>query len=154
MQYLTFLLFSFSGRISRAGFWLGLLIIVVLSVGGMAVLQPELLDLESEKLPPPNFATNVWNLFILVPSMAITVKRLNDRNWPIWLAVLVFVVVLPFYIGPFFGQLWDIENPTSVELTMWVILIGLAIFLLVENGFLRGDQGDNRYGPDPLNKAS
>ncbi|MEM7749215.1 MAG: DUF805 domain-containing protein [Pseudomonadota bacterium] len=149
MQYLFFLLFSFEGRISRGGFWLGLAIIAVLTIGGLAVLQPEIFDFEVEKLPPPNFASNVWSLCVLVPSMAITVKRLNDRNWSSWIAVAVFLFVLPFHIGPFFGTFWDIENPTLVEGVMWAALGLLAIFLLVDNGVLRGSEGENRYGPDP-----
>ncbi len=149
MQYLFFLLFSFDGRISRAGFWLGLAIIFALSIGGLALFQPEFFDLEAEA-PRPNFASNVWSLCLLIPSMAITVKRLNDRDWSSWLAVAVFLIVLPFYIGPFFGAFWDIENPTIIEGVMWVILGLLAIFLLIDNGFLRGVKGENRYGRDPL----
>ena len=82
--------------------------------------------------------------------MAITVKRLNDRNWSGWLAVFVFVAVLPLYIGPFFGMFLDFENPTTFEIVVSLIVIVLTLFLLVENGFRRGDRGANRYGPDPL----
>ncbi len=149
MQYILFLLFSFGGRISRGGFWLGLLIITVAAFAGTAILQPEMFDLNVE-VPPPNFASNVFSLLLLVPSMAITVKRLNDRNWSVWLAVVVFVAVLPLYIGPFFGMFWDFENPTTFEIAVSLIVIVLTLFLLVENGFRRGDRGANRYGPDPL----
>ena len=154
MQYILFLLFSFSGRISRGGFWLGLLLIGVLAFVGMAVVQPEIFDLELETPPPPSFAANVWGLMLLVPSMAITIKRLNDRNWPNWLGFLVFLAVLPLYIGPFFGLFWDFENPTTFEVAVSILIIALGIFLLVDNGFLRGDHGDNRYGPDPLAKTT
>ena len=150
MQYLAYMLFSFTGRISRGGFWLGVLIMAGLSIVATYILQPENFDLSIEKMPAPNFAMNVFNLLTLFIGMAITVKRLNDRDWPIWVAAIIFVICLPFYIGPFFGILWDIENPSWAELALWIVFGISVIFLLVDNGFLRGTRGDNRYGPDPL----
>jgi uncharacterized membrane protein YhaH (DUF805 family) len=68
-------------------------------------------------------------LFTLVPSISSSVARLHDRGHSAW------------------WLLW-----------MVVPVVGWAV-LLVQNGFLRGDGGPNRYGPapgqlDPLNVAA
>jgi uncharacterized membrane protein YhaH (DUF805 family) len=54
------------------------------------------------------------------PSLAIYVKRWHDRGKSGWWVLIVFV--------PIIGYLW----------------------LLIECGFLAGDDGPNEYGPDPL----
>jgi uncharacterized membrane protein YhaH (DUF805 family) len=66
------------------------------------------------------------SLFTLVPSISSSVTRLHDRGHSAW------------------WLLW-----------MLVPLVGLIV-LFVQNGFLSGDGGPNRYGPapghvDPLN---
>jgi uncharacterized membrane protein YhaH (DUF805 family) len=65
-------------------------------------------------------ATAVVSLLLLWPSLAISVKRWHDRDKSAWW-VLVGLI-------PIIGGLW----------------------LLIENGLLRGTSGPNRYGPDPL----
>jgi uncharacterized membrane protein YhaH (DUF805 family) len=57
---------------------------------------------------------------LFVGSLAGAVKRLHDRDRSGWFYLIFFVPVI--------GTLW----------------------LLVELGFLRGTQGENRFGPDPL----
>ena len=56
----------------------------------------------------------------LVASIAVAVKRWHDRDKSGWWMLIVFV--------PLVGWIWA----------------------LVENGFLRGTPGPNRFGPDPL----
>ncbi|MEF2073295.1 DUF805 domain-containing protein [Consotaella aegiceratis] len=61
---------------------------------------------------------------LLYPLTAIAVKRFHDRGKAGWWALIGFVPVV--------GSLW----------------------LIVENGFLAGTKGPNRYGPDPLQRSS
>ncbi|HEY9065995.1 MAG TPA: DUF805 domain-containing protein [Burkholderiaceae bacterium] len=63
-------------------------------------------------------AEAVPNLVILWPSIAISVKRWHDRDKSGWW-VLINVI-------PVIGAIWT----------------------LIENGFLRGTTGENRFGPD------
>jgi uncharacterized membrane protein YhaH (DUF805 family) len=58
------------------------------------------------------------NLVILWPSIAIAVKRWHDRDKSGWWVLINLIPVVGF------------------------------IWTLVENGFLRGTVGDNRFGPD------
>jgi len=59
-------------------------------------------------------------LLLLWPSLAVQVKRWHDRDKSGWWVLITFI--------PIIGDLWS----------------------LVENGFLRGTAGSNRFGPDPL----
>jgi uncharacterized membrane protein YhaH (DUF805 family) len=62
-------------------------------------------------------ADAAMNLLLLWPAIAVSVKRWHDRGKSGWW-VLVGLV-------PFIGWLW----------------------MLIANGMLRGDAGDNRFGP-------
>ena len=59
-------------------------------------------------------------LVLLVPSLAGAVKRIHDRDHSGWF-LLVWLV-------PLLGPIW----------------------MVIELGFLRGTDGPNRFGPDPL----
>ncbi|MES2958130.1 MAG: DUF805 domain-containing protein [Pseudomonadota bacterium] len=59
------------------------------------------------------------NLFLFWPALAVSVKRWHDRGKSGWWVLVAAI--------PFVGWLW----------------------LLIENGFLRGDAGPNRFGEPP-----
>lgn len=64
--------------------------------------------------------SGIATLLFIYPSIAIYAKRWHDRDKSGWWTLIAFV--------PLIGGLW----------------------MLVELGFLRGTDGDNRFGPDPL----
>jgi len=66
----------------------------------------------------------LFGLVMLWSSLALQVKRWHDRDKSAWWLLMNFV--------PFIGAIW----------------------VLVECGFLRGTEGQNSYGPDPLAGAS
>lgn len=68
----------------------------------------------------PHKAELIVNLLLLWPALAVSVKRWHDRNKSGW---------------------WVLVNLVPVVGWLWA---------LVENGFLRGTDGPNRYGDDPL----
>ncbi len=143
---------SFSGRINRASWWLGLVIIVVLSVGGTLVLHPGLLSLDPDAVATPNWASTIWSLLLVIPYTAITVKRFNDRDWPNWLGYAWGLIGVVQVIAQRFGFLAGPDISMTEAIALAVLgLVGL--FVLVDNGFLRGTPGLNRYGPDPLQSA-
>ena len=59
------------------------------------------------------------NLLLLWPALAISVKRWHDRDKPGWWVLMAFVPVV--------GWIW----------------------VLIENGLLRGTDGANRFGDQP-----
>ena len=132
--------FGFSGRANRAKYWL----VAAVNVAIMAVLTV---------LAIVGDAPVLWIVFIIVilvlmvSSVAVSIRRLHDRGksgW--WVLVFIFVPGLLQGIGSRLG------DPVPM------MILGLAdfavsIWALVELGFLRGTQGDNAYGPDPLRVA-
>lgn len=68
-------------------------------------------------------AEPIVNLLLAWPAIAISVKRWHDRDRS---GAWVLVNLIPLV-----GWLWA----------------------LVDNGFLRGSRGPNRFGPDPLDSA-
>ena len=67
-------------------------------------------------------------ILVLLPmvwaAVAVTVKRWHDRNKSGWWILINLIPVV--------GDLWS----------------------LIENGFLKGTPGENRFGPDPLERKS
>lgn len=144
---------TFSGRIGRAQWWLGWAIIIL--AGLIALLSmPDSLDTDVP-LVVFDLAGYATALMLFWMSMAITFKRLQDRDWPQWVAPAVAVLNAPRFFGPFFGMFSDFEamasgtGPLFETVYFWLtVVIGAAIF--IDNGFLEGTRGPNRYGPDPL----
>jgi uncharacterized membrane protein YhaH (DUF805 family) len=68
----------------------------------------------------PTAAERLVNLVLVWPAVAVSVKRWHDRDRSGWWVLVNLVPVI--------GWLWA----------------------LVENGFLRGTPGPNRFGADPL----
>jgi len=134
----------FSGRAPRAEYWwfyLGTLI-----VGFMTRLVDSGLGTQ--------FVNLIVNLALIVPWLAVSVRRLHDTDrsgW--WLAILVApaAAVLAIGIGAAFGAP-AVPGGFAPLTAMWVIvviaflmaLVTLLIFMVTA-----GDGGPNSYGPDP-----
>jgi len=115
------------GRITRREWWLHYtLVLVVLAF--LAALADASMGYPAFVMPaePEGLYDYVGgplslfvSLFTLVPWISSTVARLHDRGHSAWW--------LLWFLVPVVG---------------WILL-------LVQNGFLRGDGGPNRYGPAP-----
>jgi len=136
--------FSFKGRIPRKHYWISTLVIISLAILAFAIgfglLELGIGMVAAFALPAILFAV------IVVASFSIGLRRLHDRNkgWR-WL--------IPFYILP---TILDAERLglAANSLLFWVVTaigLGLSIWALVDLGFLRGTDGPNEYGEDPLN---
>jgi uncharacterized membrane protein YhaH (DUF805 family) len=82
---------GFSGRARRKEYWMfalfNLIIIIILSAG-MAAISPELGSL----------AYLIYSLAVILPSIAVGVRRLHDLNKSGWM-ILVSLI-------PFIGGIW------------------------------------------------
>jgi uncharacterized membrane protein YhaH (DUF805 family) len=93
---------------------------------------------------------NMWVAF------ALSAKRLHDRDrtgwWLIWqlliLILAVILVVVAIAVPQEQGAVWYALAGAAC-LAAFVI----SVWLFVQIGFLRGTQGPNRFGPDPLGAA-
>ncbi|MCX7365134.1 MAG: DUF805 domain-containing protein [Alphaproteobacteria bacterium] len=120
------LLFSFSGRINRAKFWLVALgMWVVMMVIFAVVLAPVFTAADPQAaMASMGAVTGIILLLVYIVALwiglATQVKRWHDRNKSGW---WVLIALVPL-VGPF--------------------------WFLIECGFLKGTTGPNQYGPDPL----
>jgi len=147
MAYLVHLLLSFRGRISRKSWWLAFVIVCVGNVLGALLFNPDYFT--AEEIPPPNWADTSWQIAWLVPATAMTVKRFNDRDWPSWLGYPYAPIAALFYLAPHFPPTGDSQMAT-LRIVVVCLSAAYLLFALVDNGFFRGTDGPNRYGPDPL----
>ena len=122
----TSLFLSPKGRISRSQFWLGILGVAALAGCGIAVA--------------------FWTPFAYGSLPFLAIKRLHDRNKSGWWTLV-------FLWAP--GVTDRLSDKVIEESATWwiLVLIGsvLTIWGAVELGFRRGTDGENKYGPDPLN---
>lgn len=129
------LFFSFDGRINRAKWWLGLLALFVVQtvlwmilgsffgLSAMGNLDPNdaaAAEAMMSQLSAMMVPMGILILVMLYPSLAVYTKRWHDRNKSGWWSLIMFI--------PIVGAIW----------------------VLVELGIMRGTDGENRYGPDPL----
>ena len=136
------LFFRFRGRIGRARYWIGTLAALAL-VLVFYVLLASLVWLLGLTIN----AEEIWLIgtpIILVAAyatIAMSVKRLHDRNKTGWWVLIFYVApsVLEGFIAPGSGA---------------IISSFFGIWALIELGFLRGTSGPNRFGPDPLAPAA
>lgn len=111
--------FNFSGRARRREFWMYVLAVIILSIIVSiidSVLFPNFMGESSLGSSGP--LSSLLSLLLLIPGIAISVRRLHDTGRTGWWYLLVFVII----IG-------------------WIVLL---IWFVQE-----GDEGTNKYGPDP-----
>jgi uncharacterized membrane protein YhaH (DUF805 family) len=159
----TQLLFSFKGRIQRLYWWLTSLVVGV--VTGMTTSTLDfvaqsygigMVDPETQQFEPTGpiavalFAVAIVNLWV---NFALTVKRLHDRDrtgWWLVLQTLLLIVAIALFVVAFAVPEEQSTPWFVVASVAGVIALGVTLWLFVEIGFLRGTQGPNRFGPDPL----
>jgi uncharacterized membrane protein YhaH (DUF805 family) len=179
MDYKWFL-FGFEGRINRAKYWLSGLIIIgaALSVSMLlfavaflfGVSRPlsfafhgsdvfRIVDPAAWRMAIDNLRNaDLTSTATLLPLLfrvtvtpvvvwccaAIFIKRLHDRNRSGWWMVAFFVV--PGLYHQFEDRLGD----TYVVAFVGLMASILGLWCFIEIACLRGTQGPNRFGPDPL----
>ncbi len=120
-----YLLTSFDGRINRAKFWAGLVVLIAVGI---------VLGIVNRSFGP--------NLADPNPNMAGFVVR-EVVSLIIWLALMYFALAI-------YAKRWhDRDKSGWWSLIALVPVIG-AIWILVELGILEGTRGANQFGPDPL----
>ena len=121
-------LFSFQGRIGRKTFWLTALALwaVYFVVLFGTIFASGGFEATADQQPIAD--VNPIVMILLVPflivftwcALAVQVKRWHDRDKSAWWLLVVGIPLIGFF---------------------WA---------LVENGFLKGTEGDNRFGPNPV----
>ncbi len=153
------MLFSFSGRINRAKWWLAVLIVFIIQV----VIYILTTAMPSDGVI--SLVSFVVAIVVLWISLAVGAKRLHDLNRSAaWLVLFIggqilLIVILVVYIVTTIGgaalsqQEFDpaIFAPMAgVAIIIGVLAFALWLWALIWFGCLRGTVGPNQYGPDPL----
>lgn len=133
---------EFSGRSRRMEFWMFALLVVIVEAACFALMLGGGFSLASlsdstatPAMPGPVFWLGVgilglFALAIIVPSIAVTVRRLHDRDMSGWWYLGMIVASLIPFVG-FFA--------------------GIAFLVIM---CLPGTSGPNRFGADPLDPNS
>lgn len=155
---------GFTGRINRAKWWLGSLILLVVFLIIYGVLANVF------ALSPPTDATQVDALtrafafmqIIIVaiigyPMTAMWIKRLNDRVRPRYFAYAFWVPTALLILGNVFGltmTMTDTRGPmlSGLGFVLHLACLAAVIWAVVELGICKGTDGPNQHGPDPLAK--
>jgi uncharacterized membrane protein YhaH (DUF805 family) len=149
--------FAFRGRINRRTWWIGLLLVEALGVGFGALLAylatgnpfaPEVWERPADKAALWGPVWLAYYGFLVWPSTALAVKRLHDRNRPVYVWYAYYVLSAALTLMPLKASLNAQPDPTFGALA--VPLAVLAGYLFFELGVLRGAPGPNQHGPDTL----
>ena len=126
-----YILTSFNGRLNRQPFWLALVLVVVVELVvfyAVSTLFGTFTPTGEAGAYNMSFSPIGWVILavlyiaVIWVGLAIQIKRGHDRNKSGWWVLIALVPVI--------GGIWA----------------------LVETGFLRGTDGPNRFGDDPLAK--
>ncbi|MBR0671203.1 DUF805 domain-containing protein [Neoroseomonas soli] len=151
---------AFRGRIGRKTFWLGYVLPLLALTIVAQVLDVALgFTMLGDAVPADQVQTGpiggLAALLTLWPSLAGAIKRLHDRDRSGWwiggyylLAAVCGVLIVA---GAAVASAGAGGGGLMVAgFALAVVLLGYALWMLVEIGFLRGTPGPNRFGPDPL----
>jgi len=159
--------FSFQGRINRAKLWLfipimiGIYIVyfilfsILFGSSLVAMLKGGATGLAAggASIGAGMLLTCLLSIAIIGASIALTVKRLHDRDkGAVWLLVfwlLPFILNIAAVINRLAAMSAG-EEASPVLGVLSLISFAISIWAFVELYCLRGTVGDNRYGPDPL----
>jgi uncharacterized membrane protein YhaH (DUF805 family) len=141
----VWLLFSFKGRIGRARYLVVELALLTLWLS---------LWLKLRLYAFPEWEHWLIAIPMLWMNLAVTAKRLHDRDRSGWWAVAVFALnrLSYLYYGLFFGQAFGADISAATELLLVspaVVLSVLQTWVVIELFFLVGSDGSNRFGQDP-----
>jgi uncharacterized membrane protein YhaH (DUF805 family) len=159
---------GFAGRINRAKWWLGTIILIVVAAVLYFILAA-VLGVSAAMMDPAQIGSamrtmSIIQIILLVvigyPTTALMMKRLNDRDRPSYFAYIFWAPTVLSVLGGLAGltmttmDVGGVAIPTQSALGWVLALASLAIgiWALVELGILRGTDGPNQHGPDPLAK--
>ena len=135
MKSIIYFLFSFRGRINRRQWWFGILavypLVFILLIFSAAIF----VDLKTElSIDLPSIVGGLVLIFSLWILLALHIKRQHDRNRPVWWTMIAIISAVAIGIVSTI-----IPGLRGIILILWIVFFGC----------LRGDTGENRYGPPP-----
>lgn len=135
---------TFKGRACRKEYWMFMLSYMIISV--TLSFADAVLGLW-HILPDIALLSTLFGLSVILPTLAVTVRRLHDTDRSGWWALVLFSLWGAAGIWSFFVT--D-NTPLLIGLTGAYLFFSLAIFFMM---CLKGTPGANRFGEDPKANA-
>ena len=137
---------STEGRIGRKMWWIGHIILGVIGL----IVASIFVSLFGQM----SFATRLLNfIYVLVvayPAYAVSAKRFQDRNKSGALGAILIGIGALSALLQLFGIGTDPMHPGALSAILGIAVLIVAIWYLIDLGILRGTDGENQYGPDPV----
>jgi len=135
------------GRIGRQDFWIGVVGLLVVSIVVAFIIGSLFFVLGRASM----ILMFIVQIALAYPAYCLMAKRFQDRDKPGKFAAILIGLGLLIAL---FGILGLTGNPmTGGNALGWflnLVQFVVAIWFLVELGFLRGTDGDNQFGADPV----
>ena len=80
-------------------------------------------------------------LVTLIPTLAVTSRRFHDIGQSGWLQILPFALIVVAVIS--------VIVPIPIPPVVWMIAAFASFVVLIVWLVRKGDEGSNKYGPDP-----
>ena len=166
-----YLFTSFDGRIGRQQWWIGtivmIIIVLILSFAVMPLLGISMMagfdpaagpDAMMSMMRKAAIIQVIMTAILAYPAVALMKKRLNDRNKPSWLIYLFWAPTILSLLMGVTGLNLTVSDvggvmmpaPSTLSMIVGIATLVIAIWALVELGFLKGTDGPNNYGKNPL----
>jgi uncharacterized membrane protein YhaH (DUF805 family) len=143
--------FPFHGRIGPRKYWIATLLYALVWLLGTLIL----VILASLNYNPPNdtitnstivgfvllsVAMIVFSVTIAAGLASTGVRRLHDRGKSGYWLILYYV--LPSMLARYAGS-------NDVGLILWLVILGILIWTIIDLGVLPGEVGSNAFGSEP-----
>jgi uncharacterized membrane protein YhaH (DUF805 family) len=154
---------SMNGRINRQRWWIGVIVLIVIGIIvawilGMILGTTNIGALVNADGTVNQNAVNalttkagwqglITSIIFAYPQLALNLKRRHDRNNNGYDAIALVALSILYQLLAALGITVSLGIVGAI---VGIIFVVLAIWLLVQCGFLRGTAGPNSYGPDPL----
>ena len=146
--------FKFSGRATRAENWWWVLFTVL---AGIVLAVLDTLTGTMGMFGDSGLLGGLFELGVIVPSLALGVRRLHDINRTGWWLLLVFgfFPIAAIGGGILLVSFFLLDNFLILTVLGFAMVIGggilglIGIIVLIVWAIKQGDTGPNKYGPDP-----
>lgn len=149
--------YALKGRALRSEYWLVTLVAVLAAIAIFSFFELVLaMEVFSKEVTEYSVSEAVayfsFSLGMAAALMPVTLRRLHDRNrglgWFLFYTAASLLMDFVDFLSLPFVHFADLSPDSSQALYGISGIIGLI--MVIDLGFLRGTEGINRFGPDPL----
>ena len=139
LRFLGFLFLTLDGRIKRKTWWFSQIFLVVV---GILILIPIGSVLEALDWGDPEIERFVQFFVLIISFLGVFLdsKRLQDRSINGLVAIIPYVLSVPYQFGLI---------PENILKGYVLVVLVARVYIFINTGFMKGDEGENKFGPEP-----